>query len=274
MTPAWPQMNSSYNVSFSSREVLLKLMKESHQELTTSLESGNINFLNFYHPFEFFKQHGQFLEITIVGKDEDQFLLWKGYIEAKLRYLTEELENLMNYYDFMIQVWPRTYGPDDIPIKKEYISKFNEFPLKEKIYIGLSLDKDYDVPIDLGMVVKEFLIRIEKGWSKENQKRDPGLLNLFIYILDQGDIKREKVQESIEKSPNLEPKNLSFKKHEKSLKLSSGKDQILKKRNNEEFKEEEKEIKDNKEETKQIPKKKRKPKVEKSNDFDIVDIFG
>ena len=235
MTPAWPQMNSSYNVSFSSREVMLKMMRESHKALTAQLETGALDVQRFYLPFEFFREHDQYLEITIVGREEDQFLLWKGYIEAKLRYLTEELENLMNFYDFMIQVWPRTYAPDEIPIRKKYLPKWDEFPLKEKLYIGLSLESEYECPIDLRMVVKKFLIRIEKGWAKENPPRDAASLNVFIYILERSDISREGQRESIEKSPNLDPKNLSFKKHEKSLKHSAGKDKLLVKRSQADF---------------------------------------
>lgn len=276
MTPAWPQMNSSYNVSFSSREVMLKMMRDSHAELTSNLAKRNLDVVSFYQPFDFFCQHDQFLEITIGGRSEDpdQFLLWKGYIEAKLRYLTEELENLMNYYDFMIQVWPRTYEPGDLEIRREYHSSFHSFELKEKLYIGLSLQVDYERPVDLNSAVKKFLVRIEKGWAKENPTRDPAKLNVFIYILSKADISRNPGEESIEKSPNLEPKNLSFKKHVKSLHASADPGSFLQKRANVEMgSRERKTYKDI--EIKRPVKKVKKAAADKKKEVELInDLFS
>lgn len=186
MTPAWPQMNSSHNVSYSTREIMLKAMRQSHTELSNI--SPSFDFLKFYKSFDFFKNHQQFIEINITGNNEEEFLFYKGFIEAKLRILTEEIEKLMNYYDFILQIWPKVYSSEDLVNKKIYNSKMKNYELSEKIYFGLSLELEYELSIILKEAVKAFLKRIEDDWEKSNSKRDPKNLNLFIYILQRGDV--------------------------------------------------------------------------------------
>ena len=216
-TPAPPQINCSYNVSYSTREVILKLMKESYHHLHENLKTNTLDFLKFYKPLDFFKKHDQYLEIIIVGNNEEKFLAWKGYIEAKLRFLTEQLEDLMYIYDFSIQIWPRTYSEDEIQITQKYHSSLENFKLKEKMYIGLSLEVDYDYPVNLETAVNKFLTRIQTGWENDNKKaRDAKALNLFIYVIDKEQFCMENQGDSIKKSPNLEPRVIDFWKNQKS----------------------------------------------------------
>lgn len=223
MTPAWPQMNSAYNVSFSTREMLLQSMRSAHSRLEKEMricssQHQSFDFVEYYKPAEFFQIHEHFLEISIVGNDDEEFLLWKGFVEAKLRYLTEELETLMNYYDFDIQVWPRGYSVEESRLSTEYNQSLQKFTRVQKMYIGLSLNSDYQQPIKLDSAIKNFLMRIEHSWNKENEARDPDRLNLFIYLISRDDISfPESRGGSIERSPNLEPKMAKFRKHQKAL---------------------------------------------------------
>ncbi len=106
-TPAWPQMNSTYNVNYSTREVIVKTYKRFHevfiQKIQETKEQGNKIkeiWLNFFDNFDFFKNYDQFIEFIIVGNNEDEYLRWKGFIEAKTRIFVEKLEFLMNHIDF------------------------------------------------------------------------------------------------------------------------------------------------------------------------------
>ena len=49
---------------------------------------------------QFFDNYDQFLEIIIVGNDETMYLMWKGFIEAKIRIFCEKLELLLNHINF------------------------------------------------------------------------------------------------------------------------------------------------------------------------------
>ena len=56
--------------------------------------------MQLFEPVNFFNSYDQYLELIIVGNQEDNYLMWKGYIEAKIRLFCESLEKLMNNIDF------------------------------------------------------------------------------------------------------------------------------------------------------------------------------
>lgn len=197
ITPAWPQMNSAYNVTFSTRDVILKVFQQKHEIILTKLAVDQISnehyYLNeawktFFKKFEFFKEHNQYIEFILVGTTQEQFLKWRGFIEAKIRLFIEKMESLMSYFDFELQIWPTTYEFNEVKYAKRYhdnIYKFNHF---EKIFIGITLNQDYDEPIDLSNFLNKFLTRIDYDWNKENIHRNPDEINLYTYVVDKDDL--------------------------------------------------------------------------------------
>lgn len=226
ITPAWPQMNSAYNVSFSTREVILKAFRQKHEIILRNLVVDQINNENYYvkeswksffKKFEFFKEHDQFIELILVGTSEDQFLKWRGFIEAKIRLFIEKLETLMSYFDFELQIWPNMYEFDEVRYTKRYHDNVYTYNYFEKIYIGLTLNQDYDDSIDLTNFLNKFLTRIDYDWNKENSHRNPQELNLFIYMLDREDLvlgEGIEVDKLLSKRDQIESTNISTKKEE------------------------------------------------------------
>ncbi|XP_047337569.1 nuclear poly(A) polymerase 1-like [Impatiens glandulifera] len=102
ITPAYPSMNSSYNVSSST----LRIMTEEFQrgsEICEAMEANKTTWdtLFEYHPF--FEAYKNYLQIEIAAVDEDDLRKWKGWVESRLRQLTLKIEK----YTFnMLQCHP------------------------------------------------------------------------------------------------------------------------------------------------------------------------
>lgn len=195
-TPAWPQMNSTYNVNYGTREVIINTYKKNHSIIISKFVSDRVyesqillknQWIEFFRRFRFFKEYDQFIEMIIVGTEEVEYLKWKGYIEAKIRHFCEKLDFLMNHVDFDMQIWPKHYKWDEMKTKNEYYPTVKTFKYCEKIYIGLRLNAEYENEIDITHYLTKFLEKINLDWNKENYIRNPELLNFYIYILDRED---------------------------------------------------------------------------------------
>lgn len=110
------------------------------------------------------------------------YLKWKGYIEAKIKKLTEQLDVYSNYFDFSMQLWPQTFSFDEVKINKSYNSAVLAFEEKEKIYIGFRVNQDTDSLFDLSAPISQFVSKINGGWKPS--PADPSVINLFVYLVD------------------------------------------------------------------------------------------
>lgn len=197
VTPAWPQMNSSYNISISTRSVIVNIFKKKYNEILSNRammiqqnEQLMYNsWLRFYRKFEFFKAYDQYIEIVIVCKENDaQFLKWKGFIESKIRLLIDKLEQMLKYFNFEIQVWPFTLDFNDVKLRSVYHERLNNFHLKEKLYIGMRVSEDYSESIDLTGAISGFMNIIQDKWVRENKQWNHDEFDMFIFLIDQDSI--------------------------------------------------------------------------------------
>lgn len=198
ITPAWPQMNSTYNVTRSTRRAIVDVFKRKYDEILLvyakrQLRSEGLAIETWqwlFRKMNFFRSYDQFIELTIVAKsDESLFLLWKGFIEAKIRLLIDRLEQLTRHYNFDIRLWPVDYGFDDLALKPMYAEAIHRFALREKLYIGLKCTESYMEPIDLLGPVSGFVNVIHDKWKKDNGNRDPAEISLFVHLIDKEEIK-------------------------------------------------------------------------------------
>ncbi|PWA96495.1 poly(A) polymerase [Artemisia annua] len=91
ITPAYPCMNSSYNVSAST----LRVMEEQFQfgnKVCEDIELNKANWSALFEPSLFFESYKNYLQVDIVAADADDMLAWKGWVESRLRYLTYQIE--------------------------------------------------------------------------------------------------------------------------------------------------------------------------------------
>jgi len=135
ITPAYPCMNSSYNVSTSTLRVMMEQFENGNRICEVRfnsffllvLISKSICFFSFYtnlpffcafqeielsracwsalfEPYHFFESYKNYLQVDIVAADSDDLRVWKGWVESRLRQLTLKVNSIRlgppDKYDF------------------------------------------------------------------------------------------------------------------------------------------------------------------------------
>ncbi|KAK6912767.1 polymerase, nucleotidyl transferase domain [Dillenia turbinata] len=91
ITPAYPCMNSSYNVSASTLRVMMEQFQFGNR-ICEEIELSKANWSALFEPYLFFEAYKNFLQIDIIAADADDLLTWKGWVESRLRQLTLKIE--------------------------------------------------------------------------------------------------------------------------------------------------------------------------------------
>lgn len=88
ITPAYPCMNSSYNVSEATRSIMVEEFKRGDIVMEQILlKPDNPNWALLLDHGRFFSEFKNYLEIEIVCGDEQDFKMWEGWCHSRLRHL-------------------------------------------------------------------------------------------------------------------------------------------------------------------------------------------
>ncbi|GAU14267.1 hypothetical protein TSUD_308270 [Trifolium subterraneum] len=91
ITPAYPCMNSSYNVSTSTLRVMMEQFCHGNK-ICDEIELNKSQWSALFQPYVFFEAYKNYLQVDIVALDADDLLLWRGWVESRLRQLTLKIE--------------------------------------------------------------------------------------------------------------------------------------------------------------------------------------
>ncbi|XP_059644929.1 nuclear poly(A) polymerase 1-like [Cornus florida] len=91
ITPAYPCMNSSYNVSSSTLRILTEEFQRGN-EICESMEANKADWNTLFEPYPFFEAYKNYLQIDITAANADDLRKWKGWVESRLRQLTLKIE--------------------------------------------------------------------------------------------------------------------------------------------------------------------------------------
>lgn len=91
ITPAYPCMNSSYNVSTSTLRVMMEQFQNGNK-ICEDIELNKSHWSALFEPYLFFESYKNYLQVDIVAADADDILSWKGWVESRLRQLTLMIE--------------------------------------------------------------------------------------------------------------------------------------------------------------------------------------
>ncbi|KAL1340651.1 hypothetical protein HN51_027011 [Arachis hypogaea] len=91
ITPAYPCMNSSYNVSTSTLRVMMEQFQYSNK-ICGEVELNKAQWTALFEPYAFFESYKNYLQVDIVAADVDDLRAWKGWVESRLRQLTLMIE--------------------------------------------------------------------------------------------------------------------------------------------------------------------------------------
>eukprot|EP00388_Colpodella_angusta_P003924 GDKJ01013455.1.p1 GENE.GDKJ01013455.1~~GDKJ01013455.1.p1 ORF type:complete len:653 (+),score=127.69 GDKJ01013455.1:83-1960(+) len=98
LTPAFPSMNSTHNVSQTTFQILISELQRGHALLSTFKKNQNLSLAwsRLLQPLKFFDVFPNYLQIQILATDLPRLHLWSGFLEANLRHLLKSFESVTN----------------------------------------------------------------------------------------------------------------------------------------------------------------------------------
>lgn len=91
LTPVTPSINSSHNVTKSTKQILIDELKRGYG-IANEIEKGTCDWMKLFEPISFFTLYKHYLRITCYANDPEENRKWLGYVESKLRSLMQFLE--------------------------------------------------------------------------------------------------------------------------------------------------------------------------------------
>lgn len=91
ITPSYPCMNSSYNVSTSTLRVMTEQFEFGNQ-VCQAVEMRQADWSALFENYSFFSAYKNYLQIDIMAFCDDDLRTWKGWVESRLRLLTLKIE--------------------------------------------------------------------------------------------------------------------------------------------------------------------------------------
>nr|XP_056709378.1 poly(A) polymerase gamma [Euleptes europaea] len=144
ITPAYPQQNSTYNVSTSTRAVMVEEFKQG-LTVTEEILQGKLEWLKLLEPPNFFQKYKHYIVLTASSSTEEHHLEWVGLVESKIRVLVGNLER--NEFITIAHVNPQSFpGTREQYKESNYVSMwflgviFKKVENSESVNIDLTYD--------------------------------------------------------------------------------------------------------------------------------------
>lgn len=168
ITPAYPQQNSTFNVSSSTSKVIQNEFKEG-MEITDEIMLGHAGWDKLFQVPNFFLKYRHFIVLLVSSSTADDHLEWCGLIESKIRILIGNLER--NQHINLAHVNPKCYEKPSVCAKKD------------KAPPAASVESDKDKEIDKEKAEKSESEKTPSETPSENEDLpDPALLCSMWFI--------------------------------------------------------------------------------------------
>lgn len=194
ITPAYPQQNSTFNVSISTSKVIQNEFKEG-MEITDEIMLGKADWDKLFQPPNFFTKYRHFIVLLVSSSTADDHLEWCGLIESKIRILIGNLER--NQHINLAHVNPKCFEKSTGSAKEKgsnaaaAINKTPTTPVSEKSenesekseksetpndseepsnesefcsmwFIGLEFERSANLKVDLTVGIQSFTDSVHK----------------------------------------------------------------------------------------------------------------
>uniref|UniRef100_A0A667Z4F0 polynucleotide adenylyltransferase n=1 Tax=Myripristis murdjan TaxID=586833 RepID=A0A667Z4F0_9TELE len=118
ITPAYPQQNSTYNVSASTRAIMVDEFKQG-LAITDEILQNKAEWSKLFEAPNFFQKYKHYIVLLAGAPTEKQHLEWVGLVESKIRILVGNLEK--NEFITLAHVNPQSFpGPKEANDKEEH----------------------------------------------------------------------------------------------------------------------------------------------------------
>lgn len=91
ITPAYPSICSTHNVSCSTQAILTREFKRA-ADIVDKIVVRSVQWSELFEPHDFFTRYRVYIQITASSVDPDIQLKWSGTVESKIRHLVKSLE--------------------------------------------------------------------------------------------------------------------------------------------------------------------------------------
>ncbi|CAB3398180.1 unnamed protein product [Caenorhabditis bovis] len=168
LTPAFPEQNSTYNVSNSTKIVLQNELQEG-LDICMEIFENRSSWSKLFAEVNFFSRYKHFISLLLAAASDEDHLCYTGFLESKIRHLIGSLER--NHPCISIaHINPKKYKPApgaqfDIPFQN---------PVCTLWFIGLEFDKSTAMNLDLTADISSFqqLLATHGNYAKGITSRD------------------------------------------------------------------------------------------------------
>ncbi|KAL9648156.1 hypothetical protein ABK040_012689 [Willaertia magna] len=163
ITPAYPSMNSTYNVT----KTTLRAMKDEFkrgQEITIKAEAGEESWEVLFEESDFFIKYKYYLQIEVSSTNEEDHGKWVGFIESKIRFLIQKLEIVPN---LNIHIFPGEFGGPK-----------SDSNFSSSFFIGIDYKKQKTgepAEVDLSLALIDFDMQISGFSDKKDTMNKPNI---------------------------------------------------------------------------------------------------
>ncbi|NXX55684.1 PAPOG polymerase, partial [Scopus umbretta] len=160
ITPAYPQQNSTYNVSMSTRTVIVEELKRG-LVVSNEILQGKSDWSKLFEPMNFFQKYKHYIVLTASAFNEEHHLKWIGLVESKIRVLVGSLER--NEFITIAHVKPQSFPGNQGDSKRSgYVTMW---------FIGIifrKAERAESVNVDLTYVIQSFIDTVYRQASNLN----------------------------------------------------------------------------------------------------------
>ncbi|CAJ1411498.1 unnamed protein product [Effrenium voratum] len=166
ITPAFPAMNSTHNVTETTKRILLDEFRRGY-EVVKKVENGKALWRDVHNPFPFFSNEPfrHFLCLEVLAKTAEVHVKFCGWVESKLRILHKSLEGSVN--GMIIHPNPEQYDLRNADA---------EWPLGCGMFIELAFFSDQGAypgqTVDLRPALHQFAEVVSQWAEKETYSSD------------------------------------------------------------------------------------------------------
>ncbi|WJX54441.1 Nuclear poly(A) polymerase 1 [Trifolium repens] len=140
ITPAYPCMNSSYNVSLSTLRIMTEEFQRGH-EICEAMEANSADWDTLFETYPFFEAHKNYLWIDISAENADDLRNWKGWVKSRMRQLILKIERDTSG---MLQCHPH---PDDFSDKSKHLHCSYFMGLQRKQGVAATEGEQFDIRV-------------------------------------------------------------------------------------------------------------------------------
>lgn len=174
ITPAYPQQNSTFNVSVSTRSVIQSEFERGYQ-VTEEIMMTKATWDKLYEEPHFFYKYRHFLVLLVCSQSAEDHLEWCGLVESKIRYLIGNLER--SPHISLAHVNPKCF---DRP-KGASAANGNAMEANDKFYtatfcsmwfIGMNFKKSENLNVDLTDNIHNFTNLVYRHASSNHLQKE------------------------------------------------------------------------------------------------------